>query len=176
LPAADVHATGETAPAAHAKRVGHAVCVTLAVDGDGQKKPAVHWFAVDAVLVPAALRHLPAAHAVHTDAVPVLEYPTAHTCPTAAIVVDPTVCDVLTVPVHAPVVHGLGEMVATNVPAVTPRPAIIMPTPSEPVVIAETVSVVVAIEPVKTAATPLQKRPAGHGVAALAPAAPAGAQ
>ena len=171
-----MHTTGETAPAAHAKRGGHGVCVTLAVDGEGQKKPAVHWFAVAAVLVPAALRHRPAAHAVHTDAVPVLEYPTAHTRPTAAIVVDVTVCVVLTVPVHAPVVHGFGEMVATNVPAVTPRPAIIEPTPSEPVVIAETVSVVVAIEPVKTAATPLQKRPAGHVVAALAPAAPAGAQ
>ena len=89
------------------------------------------------------------------------------------MVVEVTVCATLTVPVHEPVVQGLGEMDTMNVPAVTPVPAINIPTSSEPVVKAEIESAVEAAEtdPVNTAATPLQKKPAGQGDSAPTPGA-----
>ena len=71
-PAEEVHGEGAVAPSAQEKRAGHGICVTLAVEGEGQKKPAEHLLEVDAVLVPAALKQEPAAHAVQRDAVPVL--------------------------------------------------------------------------------------------------------
>jgi len=89
------------------------------------------------------------------------------------MVVETTVCATLTVPVHAPVVQGLGETATMNVPGVTPVPAIIIPTSSEPAVMAEIESAVEAaeIDPVNTAATPLQKKPAGQGDSAPTPGA-----
>ncbi len=46
---------------------GHATCCAAAVAA-GQKKPAAHAFDVGRVLVPAAERQTPAAHAVHAAA------------------------------------------------------------------------------------------------------------
>ncbi len=76
----------------------------------------------------------------------------------------------LSVAVQDPAVHGLGEMDTMYVWVVTPAPAMSIPTPSEPVVM-ETVSSVPPAEPAKSAATPLQKKPAGHVVGAATPGA-----
>ncbi len=116
------------------------------------------------MFVPDAERHEPAGHAVHAPAPSALKKPGAHTRPTPVSVVLDTVCDALTVPVHDPDVHGLGESVRTVVPATTPEPEMTMPTASEPDATAEIVSAVPAIEPVVTGATKpaAQYEPAGH--------------
>jgi hypothetical protein len=82
-----------------------------------------------------------------------------------------TVCEALTVAVHVPVVQGLGTMDTMYVPAVTPVPAIMLPTLREPVVMAVMDSVVDEMDPVSTPATPLQKKPAGHATGAPTPGA-----
>ncbi len=84
-----------------------------------------------------------------------------------------TVCEApLIIAVHDPAVHGLGEMDATNVLGATPPPAMSIPTASEPVVmVMESVVLAPLVEPVKSAATPLQKKPAGHGDSEAAPGA-----
>lgn len=87
------------------------------------------------------------------------------------MVVDDTVCEALTVAEHVPVVQGLGEMDTMYVLAVTPAPAIMLPTLSEPVVMAVMVSVVAEMDPVNTPAAPLQKKPAGHATGAPTPGA-----
>jgi hypothetical protein len=119
------------------------------------------------MFVPDAERHEPAGHAVHAPAPDALKKPAAHARPTPVSVVDDAVCETLTVPVHAPVVHGLGESVTTVVPTVTPAPAMTMPRPSEPDVTAEMASAVDAapMAPVTTGAMKpaAQKAPAGHG-------------
>ena len=77
--------------------------------------------------------------------------------------------------VQEPAVHGLGEMDAIYVPGATPVPpvrAMSIPTPSEPVVmVTESVVLAPLVEPVNSAATPLQKKPAGHVVGAATPGA-----
>ena len=82
------------------------------------------------------------------------------------MVVDPTDCEALTVPLHVPVVQGLGTMDTMYVPVVTPVPAIMSPTLSEPVDMAVMDSDVVEMDPVNTPATPLQRKPAGHATGA----------
>ncbi len=71
-PAEDVHAEGAVAPVAQKKCGGHGICVVLADEGKGQKKPGEQRFESDAVLLPVALKQEPAAHTVHIGAEPVL--------------------------------------------------------------------------------------------------------
>ncbi len=119
------------------------------------------------MFVPVAERHEPAGHAVHAPTPDKLKKPAAHAKPTPVSVVDDTLCETLTVPVRAPVVHWLGESVTTVVPTVTPVPAMTMPRPSEPEVTAEMESAVDAepMAPITTGAIKpaAQKAPAGHG-------------
>ena len=103
----------------------------------GQKKPAVHGFALTLVL-PLA-RHEPAVHCEHAAAL-------------ARSVVEETVLEAEMVPVHV-AVHGFGESaVMVMVLAATPAPESVAPMTSEPDATAVMVSAVPEMDPVATAA------------------------
>jgi hypothetical protein len=176
VPAGQARVVPAACAAPHQKPGGQGACAVSATFA-AQKEPAVQLLVRSAVFAHA--RHEPAVHAAHAPAPgAALKKPGAHARPTPVSAVDVTVCDALTVPVHAPAVHGFGESVRMVVPAATPAPAMTMPTASEPDVTAEMESAALAIAPVATpVAVPAgQAAPAGHcavHVAALrAPAAP----
>ena len=145
-----------SAPAATAETVSvvpaNAPVALAAPEPAGQKAPAGHGVPVDS---PAA-QYVPAAHALAVDvALPVMtQKPGAHES-APAMTALPVVCESETVYVPTPPLPVPSAVMA--VPTATPVPESVMPTSSAPDVTADTVSVVLEMEPVTLGAVTAAK-------------------